>query len=89
MISRVLRLDNGDTRARSDKPAPIRDVWDRWVQLLPLMFNPGPEVTVDGKCPSRRYIPSKPGMYGIKIIGQPVVQKAAMPGIYGFTQAKL
>ncbi|XP_029995668.1 piggyBac transposable element-derived protein 4-like isoform X2 [Sphaeramia orbicularis] len=74
MISRVLRFDNRDTRARSDKLAPIRDVWDRWVQLLPLMFNPGPEVTVDkrlvpfrGKCPFRQYIPSKPCKYGIKI----------------------
>ena len=74
MISRVLRFDNRDTRARSDKPAPIRDVWDRWVQILPLMFNPGPEVTEDerlvpfwGKCPFHRYIPSKPGRYGIKI----------------------
>lgn len=74
MISRVLRFDNRDTRARSDKLAPIRDVWERWVQLLPLMFNPGPEVTVDerlvdfrGKCPFRQYMPSKPGKYGIKI----------------------
>uniref|UniRef100_A0A3P9MKV5 PiggyBac transposable element-derived protein domain-containing protein n=1 Tax=Oryzias latipes TaxID=8090 RepID=A0A3P9MKV5_ORYLA len=74
MISRVLRFDNRDTRAKSDKLAPIRDVWERWVQLLPLMFNPGPEVTVDerflpfrGKCPFRQYMPSKPGKYGIKI----------------------
>lgn len=53
---------------------PIRDVSERWVQLLPLMFNPGPEVTVDecflplhGKCPFRQYMPSKPGKYGMKI----------------------
>ncbi|KAM9323738.1 piggyBac transposable element-derived protein 4-like [Gastrophryne carolinensis] len=74
MISRVLRFDNRDTRTKSDKLAPIRDVWEKWVQLLPLMFNPGPEVTVDerflpfrGKCPFRQYMPSKPGKYGIKI----------------------
>ncbi|KAI4886808.1 hypothetical protein NFI96_022436 [Prochilodus magdalenae] len=74
MISRVLRFDNRDTRAKSDKLAPIRDVWEKWVQLLPLMFNPGPEVTVDerflpfrGKCPFRKYMPSKPGKNGIKI----------------------
>ncbi|XP_037533781.1 piggyBac transposable element-derived protein 4-like [Nematolebias whitei] len=74
MISRVLRFDNRDTRARSDKLAPIKDIWDRWVKLLPLMFNPGPEVTVDerllpfrGKCPFRLYMPSKPGKSGIKI----------------------
>ena len=74
MISRVLRFDNREIRARSDKLAPIRDVWERWVRLLPPMFKSGPEVTVDerlvpfqGKCPFRQYIPSKPGKYGIKI----------------------
>ncbi|KAM4038357.1 LOW QUALITY PROTEIN: uncharacterized protein ACNLHF_016667 [Anomaloglossus baeobatrachus] len=73
MISRVLRFDNRDTRTKS-KLAPIRDVWEKWVQLLPLMFNPGPEVTVDecffpfrGNCPFRQYMPIKPGKYGIKI----------------------
>ncbi|KAM9495978.1 uncharacterized protein Hap1MRO34_022041 isoform 2-T2 [Clarias gariepinus] len=74
MISRVLRFNNRETREKSDKLAPIRDVWERWMQLLPLMFNPEPEVTVDvrfvpfrGKCPFRQYMPSKPGEYGIKI----------------------
>ncbi|XP_040268703.1 piggyBac transposable element-derived protein 4-like [Bufo bufo] len=74
MISRVFRFDNRDTRAKSDKLAPIRDVWEKWVQLLPLMFNPGPQVTVDerlipfrGNCPFRQYMSSKPAKYGIKI----------------------
>lgn len=59
MISRVLRSDNRDTRARSDKLAPIRDVWERWVPLLLLMFNPGPEVTVDERLvPSEENAPS-------------------------------
>lgn len=73
-ISRVIRFDNRDTRVRSDKLSPIRDVWEKWVALLPLMFNPGPEVTVDerlvpfrGKCPFCQYMPNKPGKYGIKI----------------------
>uniref|UniRef100_A0A665ULX8 PiggyBac transposable element-derived protein domain-containing protein n=1 Tax=Echeneis naucrates TaxID=173247 RepID=A0A665ULX8_ECHNA len=56
MISRVLRFDNRDTRARSDKLTPIRDVTvDE--RLVPFR----------GKCPFRQYIPSKPGKYGIKI----------------------
>ncbi|XP_048874855.1 piggyBac transposable element-derived protein 4-like [Brienomyrus brachyistius] len=74
MITRVLRFHNKVTKARSDKLAPIRDVWERWVKRLSLMFNPGPEVTVDerfvpfrGRCPFRQYMPSKPGKYGIKI----------------------
>ncbi|KAJ8416746.1 hypothetical protein AAFF_G00326240 [Aldrovandia affinis] len=44
------------------------------VEHLPLIYNPGPEVTADeypvpfrGRCPFQQYIPSKPGKYGIKI----------------------
>lgn len=77
MISRVIRFDNRDTRAgrrERDKLAAIRDVWDKWVEILPLLYNPGPHVTVDerlvpfrGRCPFRQYMPSKPAKYGIKI----------------------
>ncbi|GLD62735.1 piggyBac transposable element-derived protein 4-like protein [Lates japonicus] len=77
VLSRVLRFDNRETRVArrvNDKLAPIRDVWDKWVEELPFMYNPGPEVTVDerlvpfrGRCPFRQYMPSKPGKYGIKI----------------------
>ncbi|CAJ1086718.1 activating transcription factor 7-interacting protein 1 isoform X3 [Xyrichtys novacula] len=76
-ISAVLRFDDRETRpARriTDKLAAIRDVWDKWVQQLHLMYNPGPDVTVDerlvpfkGHCPFRQYMPSKPGKYGIKL----------------------
>ncbi|XP_062864594.1 piggyBac transposable element-derived protein 4-like [Trichomycterus rosablanca] len=77
MISRVIRFDNRDTRAgrrERDKLAAIRDVWDKWVEILPLLYNPGPHVTVDerlvpfrGRCPFRQYMPNKPAKYGIKI----------------------
>ena len=46
-ISRVIRFDDKDTRAdrrARDKLAPIRDVWDKWVSLLPLMYDPGTDV---------------------------------------------
>ncbi|XP_039633663.1 piggyBac transposable element-derived protein 4-like [Perca fluviatilis] len=76
-ISRVIRFDDKDTRdnrSARDKLAPIRNVWDKWVSLLPLMYDPGADVTVDerlvpfrGRCPFKQYIPSKPGKYGIKI----------------------
>ncbi|CAJ1059672.1 activating transcription factor 7-interacting protein 1 isoform X3, partial [Xyrichtys novacula] len=49
-ISAVLRFDDRETRPAlriADKLAAIRDVWDKWVQQLPLMYNPGPDVTVD------------------------------------------
>lgn len=61
VLSRVFRFDNRETRVArrvNDKLAPIRDVWDKWVEHLPYMYNPGPEVTVDerlvpfrGRCP--------------------------------------
>ncbi|XP_067088064.1 piggyBac transposable element-derived protein 4-like [Osmerus mordax] len=77
IISRVIRFDNRDdrpARRQRDKLAAIRTVWDKWVQRLPLFYNPGPNVTIDeqlmpfrGRCPFRQYIPSKPAKYGIKI----------------------
>ncbi|XP_021162792.2 piggyBac transposable element-derived protein 3 isoform X1 [Fundulus heteroclitus] len=77
MISRVIRFDNRDTRAgrrERDKLAAIRDVWDKWVEILPLLYNPGPYVSVDerlvpfrGRCPFRQHVPNKPAKYGIKI----------------------
>lgn len=74
-ISRVIRFDNKQTRVSSkDKLAPIRLVWNKWVESLPMMYNPGPNVTVGeflvplrGRCPFRQYMPSKPAKYGIKI----------------------
>ncbi|TWW71426.1 hypothetical protein D4764_17G0009090 [Takifugu flavidus] len=74
--SRLLRFDDRESRpARrvTDKRAAIREVWDKWVERLPYLFNPGPDVTVDeqlvpfrGRCPFRQYMPSKPAKYGIK-----------------------
>ncbi|KAL3988450.1 calpain-15 [Sarotherodon galilaeus] len=76
-ITRVIRFDNRETRAgrrERDKLAAIRDVWDKWVEILPLLYNPGPHVTVDerlvpfrDRCPFRQYMPNKPAKYGIKI----------------------
>lgn len=61
-------------RRERDKLAAIRTVWDKWVERLPLLYNPGPNVTVDerlvafrGRCPFKQYMPSKPAKYGIKI----------------------
>lgn len=50
IISRIIRLDNRDDRParwQTDKLAAIRKVWDKWVNRLPLFFNPGPNVTID------------------------------------------
>ncbi|XP_068451616.1 piggyBac transposable element-derived protein 4-like [Clinocottus analis] len=74
--SGLLRFDDRETRGarrQTDKLAAVRDLWDAWVRRLPLLYNPGPEVTVDeqlvpfrGRCPFRQYMPSKPAKYGIK-----------------------
>ncbi|XP_038553198.1 piggyBac transposable element-derived protein 4-like [Micropterus salmoides] len=74
--STLLRFDDRETRAQrrsSDKLAAVRELWDRWADRLPYMYNPGPDVTVDeqlvpfrGRCPFRQYMPSKPAKYGIK-----------------------
>ncbi|CAL8265047.1 unnamed protein product [Gadus morhua 'NCC'] len=45
-----LRFDDRATqpfRWQDDKLATIRNVWDRRVERLPLMYNPGSEVTMD------------------------------------------
>ncbi|XP_041811933.1 piggyBac transposable element-derived protein 4-like [Chelmon rostratus] len=77
VFSRIIRFDNRESRSvrqRGDKLAAIRTVWDLWVDQLPRLYNPVPNVTVDerlvgfrGRCPFRQYMPSKPERYGIKI----------------------
>lgn len=77
IITRVLRFDNKVTRQErraTDKLAPIRDLWEKWIINLNVIYSPGENVTIDeqlvsfrGKCPFRQYMPSKPAKYGIKI----------------------
>ena len=76
IISRNIRFDNQEdrpARRQRGKLAAIRTVWDKWVRRLPLLYKPGPDVTIDeqlmpfrGRCPFRQYIPSKPEKYSIK-----------------------
>ncbi|XP_067288817.1 piggyBac transposable element-derived protein 4-like [Pseudorasbora parva] len=77
IMSRVVcfyRKVTGSVRQKKDKLAPVRDIWEKWVERLPLLYNPGPNATVDeclvpfrGRCPFKQYMPSKPSKYGIKI----------------------
>lgn len=76
-ISRVLRFDNKSTRQerrRRDKLSAVRDIWEKWLEILPKLYYPCENVTVNeqlvafrGRCPFKQYMPSKPSKYGIKI----------------------
>lgn len=49
-ISRALSFDvklPRPARHREDKLAPIRSLWEMWTHRIPLLFNPGKDVTVD------------------------------------------
>ena len=48
-ISRVLRFDKSDRRARRayDKLEHKRDFWEHWEKIISKFYNPGTNVTVD------------------------------------------
>ena len=72
-----IRFDDKATRASRkilDKLAPIRDLFETFVQNCLRNYSPSEFVTIDemlvafrGRCPFRQYIPNKPAKYGIKI----------------------
>lgn len=76
-LLRCLRFDRKETReARKsvDKLAPIRELFDLFVNKCKTGYSLSEYVTIDeklegfrGKCSFRQYIPSKPNRYGIKI----------------------
>ncbi|VEN49604.1 unnamed protein product [Callosobruchus maculatus] len=76
-LMRVIRTDNKNTReerCKKDKLAPIRDIFDSFVQNCQKSYTICEYATVDekleafrGRCSFRQYIPSKPNKYGIKI----------------------
>ncbi|XP_035223727.1 uncharacterized protein LOC118196387 [Stegodyphus dumicola] len=76
-ILRALRFaDVGtrDDRRKSDKLAPIRDLFENFVQNCQKLYHVGEYVTLDeklepfqGRCPFWQYMPKKPARYGIKI----------------------
>lgn len=77
MLIRFLRFDDIQTREerrKTDKLAPIRAVFDKFVNNCKQNYNMSYYVTVDekleafrGRCPFRQYMPLKPNKYGIKI----------------------
>ena len=72
-----LRLDNPETRVErqnQDKFAPVRKVWDEFIENCGRLYIPHENLTFDeqlgfrGNCPFRMYIPNKPAKYGIKLV---------------------
>ncbi|GBP03501.1 PiggyBac transposable element-derived protein 4 [Eumeta japonica] len=64
-----------DERRESDRLAPIRDVWEKFIENCKKWYKPGSYITVDeqlvgfrGRCPFRMYIPNKPNKYGLKLV---------------------
>lgn len=77
LLLRALRFDNIEDRLerrQTDKVAPIRELFQGFVERCMASYKPGTNCTIDemlarffGRCPFRQYIPSKPDRYGIKI----------------------
>lgn len=77
-LLRCCRFDNRATRQerrQSDKFAPIRELWEQFIENCKKWYKPSTYLTIDeqlvgfrGRCPFRMYIPNKPNKYGIKIV---------------------
>ena len=77
-LLQCLRFDDFTTqneRQVIDKLAPIRRVWDKFIDNCKLHYRAHENLTVDeqlvgfrGRCPFRMYIPDKPAKYGIKLL---------------------
>ena len=73
-----LRFDDLYTRQqrqKDDKFAPIRKIWDIFIEKCGKMYMASENITVDeqllafrGRCPFRLYIPSKRAKYGMKLV---------------------
>lgn len=75
-LCRVIRFDDKASRTERrarDKLAPIRELWDKWVDNQQRIYVPHETITIDeqllgfrGRCEFKQYMPSKPAKYGIK-----------------------
>ncbi|EFN83004.1 PiggyBac transposable element-derived protein 4, partial [Harpegnathos saltator] len=70
-----IRFDDKKTRNKNDRFAPIRDIWNIFIENCRNCYNIGKKTTVDeqllsfrGRCVFRMYIKAKPDKYGLKVI---------------------
>ncbi|XP_044760276.1 piggyBac transposable element-derived protein 4-like [Coccinella septempunctata] len=76
-LCRCIRFDNihdRHERRQFDKLAPIRNIFERFVDHCKYVFVPSPYLTIDeqliafrGRCSFRMYMPAKPAKYGLKL----------------------
>lgn len=74
----TLRFDDKNTRVerkKTDKLAPIREIWELMLTMCKQYYTPHKYCTIDeqllsfrGRCPFRIDMPAKPDKYGMKII---------------------
>ncbi|XP_039280831.1 piggyBac transposable element-derived protein 4-like [Nilaparvata lugens] len=74
----TLRFDDKltrDARKEIDALAPIREVWDKFIEHCKEYYIPGPYCCIDeqllafrGNSRFRMYIPNKPAKYGLKLV---------------------
>ncbi|XP_050687847.1 piggyBac transposable element-derived protein 4-like [Eriocheir sinensis] len=77
-LLRCLRFDDKTTRqerVKTDRFAPIRILWDSFIEKCKRNYIPDENITVDeqllgfrGRCAFRMYIANNPAKYGLKII---------------------
>jgi hypothetical protein len=77
-LLRCMRFDDRNTRQErreSDRLAPIRYFWEKFIENCRKWYKPGSYLTVDeqlvgfrGRCSFRMYIPNKPNKYGLKLV---------------------
>ena len=78
ILSCNLRFDDKETRAHRKKShglAPIKEIWDIFIEKCKKLYKPSHNCTIDeqllsfrGRFKGKVYIPKKPVKYGIKIV---------------------
>lgn len=90
-LSTCLRFDNKDEREEDDRFAPIRNLWNMFIENCKSNYSPSHECTVDeqllsfrGRCKFRVYMKDKPDKYGLKVVSLNDAKTSYMVNIYVF-----
>lgn len=88
-LSTYLRFDDKNTRDENDRFAPIRKLWDIFIQNCKSNYTPSSQCTVDeqllsfrGCCKFQVHMKDKPDKYGLEIISLNDAETSYMVNIY-------